>query len=374
MKLFYKILILCLIISCKNKNSSDVSIYCKTDEPGDAILIQVDPFETIMDTTSIKNGKFSFNKNLIKQEWFKLKFLSGKSLDLILEPGEKVNIQVNKNELTINGSTGSEKLLQIDKELGKLISFRDSITKEVQQLRNDPQYEQKLTLARDDFFNELQQYRLFLKDFIDKNKHSKAALVALFQQYGRSAYVLSIDEDLEDFEKVIESMKINFPNSPHLSVLEEQVIKLKPLAYGQIAPDFTLPDPNNNNIQLSSFKGKVLLIDFWASWCKPCRVENPKLVKLHETYSKDGFDILSISLDGTQRQREPRKSWLEAIEQDNLSNFNHVSELNGWSTKVRALYNFSSIPYTILLDKEGRISGKNLKGQDLERKIKELLK
>ena len=90
--------------------------------------------------------------------------------------------------------------------------------------------------------------------------------------------------------------------------------------------------------------------------------------------SQAGFDILSVSLDGTQRQREPRKAWAEAIEQDNLSNFTHVSELNGWGTKVRALYNFSSIPYTILLDKEGRIAGKNLKGQDLENKIKELLK
>ena len=112
----------------------------------------------------------------------------------------------------------------------------------------------------------------------------------------------------------------------------------------------------------------MVLIDFWASWCKPCRIENPKLVKLHNNYSQAGFDILSVSLDGTQRQREPRKAWAEAIEQDNLSNFTHVSELNGWGTKVRALYNFSSIPYTILLDKEGRIAGKNLKGQDLENK------
>ena len=266
------------------------------------------------------------------------------------------------------------KILKINKKLRTLIAFRDSITREVQQLRNDPQYEQKLTLARDGFYNKLQNHRGFLKDFVENNKNSKAALVALFQQYGRSSYVLSIDEDLEDFEKVVESMKINFPNSPHLTILEEQVFKLKPLAYGQIAPNFTLPDLNNKSVQLSSFKGKVVLIDFWASWCKPCRIENPKLVKLHNNYFQAGFEILSVSLDGTQRQKDPRKAWTEAIEQDNLSNFTHVSELNGWGTKVRALYNLSSIPHTILIDKEGRIAGKNLKGQDLENKIKELLK
>ena len=148
---------------------------------------------------------------------------------------------------------------------------------------------------------------------------------------------------------------------------------MKPLAYGQTAPDFTLPDLNNVDISLSDLKGKIVLIDFWASWCGPCRRENPKLVKLYNQFSKSNFEILSVSLDGTQRQKEPKKAWKEAIEQDNLSKWIHVSELNGWETHVRALYNFTSIPYTILLNEKGEIVGKNLKGEQLENKIKDLI-
>ena len=108
--------------------------------------------------------------------------------------------------------------------------------------------------------------------------------------------------------------------------------------------------------------------------CGPCRKENPKLVKLHEKYANSNFEILSVSLDGTARQKDPKKAWLNAIENDNLSNFIHVSELTGWETEVRGLYNFNSIPHTILIDAEGNIIAKKLRGLDLEMKIKQHIK
>ena len=198
-------------------------------------------------------------------------------------------------------------------------------------------------------------------------------LIALFQKYNSSSPVLSIDEDLEDFEKVLNNLKIHFPESNHITLLNDQITKLKPLANGQIAPDFTLPDINEQPLSLSSLKGNVVLIDFWASWCRPCRIANPKLVELHQKYSKNGFEILSVSLDGTQRQKDPGKEWRKAIKQDNITDFRHVSELKGWNTSVRDLYNLSSIPHTILLDKEGKIVGKNIRGDDLEMRIKKLV-
>ena len=131
----------------------------------------------------------------------------------------------------------------------------------------------------------------------------------MFQTYNSSSPVLSIDEDLEDFEKVLNNLKIHFPESNHITLLNDQITKLKPLANGQIAPNFTLPDINEQPLSLSSLKGNVVLIDFWASWCRPCRIANPKLVELHQKYSKNGFEILSVSLDGTQRQKDPGKEW-----------------------------------------------------------------
>jgi len=117
----------------------------------------------------------------------------------------------------------------------------------------------------------------------------------------------------------------------------------------------------------------VVLIDFWASWCRPCRTENPKLVKLHNKYANSNFEILSVSLDGNPRQKEAKKDWIKAIEQDNLSNFIHVSELKGFQTIVQKLYNFNSIPYTVIVDKEGKIAAKGLRGADIEIKIAQLL-
>jgi len=164
-----------------------------------------------------------------------------------------------------------------------------------------------------------------------------------------------------------------FPESNHIQLLEEQIEKFKPLSNGQKAPEFTLPDLNKKLVSLSDYKGKVVLIDFWASWCRPCRIENPKLVKLHNKYSNMGFDILSISLDGTSRQKDPKTAWEEAIIQDNLIGWQHVSELKGWETIVRELYNLNSIPYTVLVDQNGNIAGKNLRGDELEIRIKKLI-
>ena len=209
--------------------------------------------------------------------------------------------------------------------------------------------------------------------FIKNNKESKVCLIALFQEYGQSSPVMTVDEHLEVFDMVLENLKTNFPNSNHITLLEEQIEIFRPLAYGQPAPDFTLPNQNNQSISLSDFKNKVVLIDFWASWCKPCRMENPKLVKLYEKYSNNDFEIISVSLDGTARQQDSKSAWLKAIKDDNLSAWIHLSELKGWETYVRELYNFNSIPYTVLVDKEGKIVAKNLRGVDLELRIKKLI-
>jgi len=119
-------------------------------------------------------------------------------------------------------------------------------------------------------------------------------------------------------------------------------------------------------MKLSDLKGKVVLIDFWASWCGPCRKENPNVVKTYEKYKADGFTIMSVSLD------TDREKWLAAIKQDNLTWPNHVSDLKGWSSKVGRMYEVGSVPFTVLIDREGRIIKVNLRGEALEKELSKI--
>ena len=135
---------------------------------------------------------------------------------------------------------------------------------------------------------------------------------------------------------------------------------------GMDAPDIELPDPEGKTRRLSDLRGKVVLIDFWASWCRPCRAENPNVVRLYGEYHPKGLEIFSVSLDNN------RDAWLNAIKSDGLSWPNHVSDLRGWSSAGGRLYGISSIPATVLVDREGKIVARNLRGKDLENKLKEI--
>ena len=134
------------------------------------------------------------------------------------------------------------------------------------------------------------------------------------------------------------------------------------------APEFTLADTAGTNVALSSFKGKYVLLDFWASWCRPCRIENPNVVRVYKKYHDKGLNIISVSLDKAgQRER-----WLQAIEKDEMDWY-HVSNLQFWQDPIARMYNVRAIPATFLLDADGKIIAKNLRGQALENKIASLL-
>jgi thiol-disulfide isomerase/thioredoxin len=132
------------------------------------------------------------------------------------------------------------------------------------------------------------------------------------------------------------------------------------------APDFTVKTPEGKEIKLSSLKGQVVLIDFWASWCGPCRQESPNVVRLYNQYKANGFTVFSVSLD------EKADKWKEAILKDGLIWPNHGSDLQGWKTPLTQLYQFNSIPHTVLVNKEGKIIARGLRGIALENKLKKL--
>jgi peroxiredoxin len=181
---------------------------------------------------------------------------------------------------------------------------------------------------------------------------------------------LSYELDFPEIESFINGLDTSVAKVPVIKDLKVRVAVMKTVAIGQKAPDFTLNDVNDKPVALSSKfgKSKLLLVDFWASWCGPCRAENPNVVKVFKEFNKKGLDIFSVSLD----QEGAKDKWLQAIKDDKLT-WTHVSDLKYWSCAAAKLYAVNSIPANFLLDDKGTIIAKNLRGDELYNKVKELL-
>jgi len=184
---------------------------------------------------------------------------------------------------------------------------------------------------------------LLLEVFMIENKVNKDSIIDVYESLSNRIKVSDVGKNIADL----------------LSQYEN------PIEVGEIAPDFTAPSINGSDVTLSEevTQNNVTLLDFWAAWCRPCRVENPNLVRLYKAYNKDGFDIIGVSLDRTKEQ------WEQAVEDDNLL-WTQVSNLNFWNDPIARRYSIRAIPQSFLINKEGVVIGKNLRGNDLEESIK----
>ena len=181
-------------------------------------------------------------------------------------------------------------------------------------------------------------------------------------------------ESLNVLRDVASAYTKNYPDSPISATLSNQVYQIE-IAYNQhvannsgtrVAPEIALNNPNGQEIRLSSLRGKYVLIDFWASWCAPCRRESPNVVRMYNKYKDQGFTVYSVSLD------DNAEAWKQAIAKDGLVWPNHVSDLLQWNSPMHQLYGFNGIPYTVLVNEEGNIIGTGLRGEALEQKLKEI--
>lgn len=197
-------------------------------------------------------------------------------------------------------------------------------------------------------------------DFIKNNPNSLVSLDALttIERYRPEYTTLA---------PLFNSLSAGVKSSSEGRAIAYKLDKMKVMEVGVMALPFTQNDPDGKPISLSSFKGKYVLVDFWASWCYACRLENPNVVKAYNKYHDKGLEILSVSLD------KNKEAWLNAIKKDGMP-WNHVSDLKFWKNEVAVMYDIKAVPQNMLLDKTGKIIGKNLKGEDLNAKLGEIFK
>lgn len=178
---------------------------------------------------------------------------------------------------------------------------------------------------------------------------------------------VSSDFDVEVIEPLFLSINEKYRESFTGKAFAQRIEAAKTIGIGKKAPDFTQNDPKGNPVSLSDFQGKYVLLDFWASWCGPCRQENPNLVKAYAAYNDKGFEILGVSLDN----KDGKEAWVNAIEKDGLT-WTQVSDLNSWNNEVARMYGVRAVPQSYLIDPEGVIVAQNLRGEALEEKLAEI--
>ena len=328
-------------------------------------------------------GSFRFKKDVTQPSFYLLKSNNNNFLTMLLEPGEKITLKVQRDSLneplSITGSKGTELMAEYNKSLQATIKKMTGLHNIYEQNSDKPDLP-KLIESLDSLANiYLNEINIYTKKYIDDNLTSLVSLVALYQQVAPSVYVMNPAKDMKYFLKVDSSMFSLYPTYEPVVSLHEQVKELAAKVNGDsvaapasetgvVAPDISLPTPEGDTIKLSSTRGSIVLLDFWASWCTPCRKENPNLVTVYNMYHKKGFQIYQVSLDKT------RDAWLKGIQDDHLDKWIHVSDIQYWNSIVVPLYKIESIPANFLLDKEGHIIASNLRGERLQTKLAELFK
>jgi len=366
-----------------NRNDADVILNGKVQKSsGQTLFIHELTTDNLIPVDSVKlteEGKFSFRFKLTEAGFYILKLSKENFVTLLLAPGENVELDVPggnfSGDIVIKGSEGSELLRQLNLKLRENYFKVDSLVdvyKSIQDGKDFVESKKQLDIAYTGIFEDQKTY---VKQFIDENPRSLASIIALYQYFGNQV-LLKETEDFEYFEKLSISLSEVYPDNKHVLDLRQRVSDYKRaeiqrkqaeqrLNDGGEAPEIALPDKNGNVISLSSLKGKVVLIDFWAAWCPPCRQENPHLVKLYSKYKDEGFEIYGISLD------RDKDEWLKGIKEDKIS-WIQVSDLRYWNSPVVSLYNVQGIPYSVLIDREGKIMAKGLRYKELEQKLKEI--
>ena len=372
-----------LLVSCGNSNEFRIE---GTLDGGAGKQIKLDLVMTnhlkTVDSTKLDNKGHFVLKGTTEQPTFGvLRTPANQMVMVIIHPGDRIVVNGSYDNLekehTLEGSEDTRLFEDFRIHLQKNISKLEELNKIYRDSMKSPnvgEITKELRKRSMDVINEQKEYT---RRFVTEHAGSLASLLALYQQIAPGMYIMDPMEDMDYYEKVDSALNVQCPEADPVITFHTQITELRSrkrqqeieeqlLGIGKVPPDIALPDPQGDTLRLSSLRGKVVLLDFWASWCSPCRQENPNLVRNYKKYHQQGFEIFQVSLDRT------KEAWMNGIKADHLGQWYHVSDLGYWQSSVVKLYHIQGIPTNFLLDRDGKVIARNLRGDALAAKLAEI--
>ena len=304
----------------------------------------------------VKNGSFEFTGNVSEPTGAYIMVIGQRGAIPFMLENANITISAGQAGLTVTGSEGQ-------KIYDQFMAINATAQQEAMKLQQEYQAangdQAKIQAIQEAYAKLMTDVQAKETELIKANPDSYVSAFVIASGMGQMEY----EQLKERYNLLGEKAKA----SAQGKAIAAQIAKLESTAIGQIAPNFTITTPEGESISLYDIKGKVKLIDFWASWCGPCRGENPHVVEIYKEYHPKGLEIFGVSLDNN------KEAWVKAIADDGLV-WKHGSDLKGWQSAPAQLYSVTGIPHTVLLDENNKIIAKNLRGDELKQKIAELLK
>jgi thiol-disulfide isomerase/thioredoxin len=307
------------------------------------------------------DSKFTLAINLKEPEIYDLGVDNSSIVQVLAKPGDKIHLTLSKDDIQVTGSKETQYLIDYEANRKKVFNKYLKRTYDSSAVAVKSGNAARIEYWNVEHEKASQNYKAELAQWVEQPFFINS-LAAVHHSIRWNS-----ETDTALMDQMVAIYQQKYPNYDLTRQLVNKVNATKRIAIGAVAPGFVSTDTAGNKIDLAAFRGKYTFVEFWASWCPPCREESPTLVRLYNTYKDKGFTILSVSID------KNTTAWKNAIRQDGYT-WANVCDLNGYGGPTAALYTVTAIPNSFLLDKNGRIIAKNLRGKDLESKLAELIK